>query len=282
MGDTDAGQPSGKTKYGRVPLWLYEAGVSLQAVATYGWLHGRYGHFDRITPSYGTLAKEMGVSRGSAIAYVKELQAVGAVRIVQSGAQGRQSNEFAIAFDAPFALDSTGQNADQSAGRPVSGLYSGGQNADPGGQPAVQEEDVSSKTKKTLSPRVPQQAAQELPAAQDVREIDPLIQKLMTDHGATEDEATAVLDQVRREGQIGSLIGWACSTTGALDIKQRLYTLRTTARDSPTSPDLPPWCGACNDGDPAAARNPRFRTLNGLPNGPKCHCHPDYREDTAA
>jgi hypothetical protein len=173
VGDTDAGQQSGKTKYGRVPLWLYEAGVSLQAVATYGWLIGKYGHFDRISPSYATLAKELGVSRGSTIAYVKELQAVGAVRIVQSGAQGRQSNQFAIAFDAPFEVDSTGQHSDQSAGRPVSGLYSGGQPADPGGQRAVQEEDVLLQTKKTLSSLVPQQAQAPPARPENEREIDP-------------------------------------------------------------------------------------------------------------
>lgn len=170
MGDTEAGPASGKTKYGRVPLWLYEAGVSLQAVATYGWLIGKYGHFDRISPSYATLAKELGVSRGSTIAYVKELQTVGAIRIVQSGAQGRQSNQFAIAFDAPFAPESTGQNADQSAGRPVSQLDSTGQPADPGGQPAVQEEDSSFQTKKTLSSRLPQQATE--PPAAPEREIN--------------------------------------------------------------------------------------------------------------
>jgi hypothetical protein len=55
-----------------------------------------------------------------------------------------------------------------------------------------------------------------------------------------------------------------------------------TTATAATAPSLPPWCGTCNEGDPTAERNPRFRTLNGLPSGPKCHCHPDYREDTAA
>lgn len=272
MGDSDAGQEPGKTKYGRVPLWLYEAGVSLQAVATYGWLIGKYGHFDRISPSYATLAKELGVSRGSTIAYVKELQAAGAVRIVQSGAQGRQSNQFAIAFDAPFEVDSTGQNADQSAGRPVSGLYSGGQHADPGGQRAVQEEDVLLQTKKTLSPRVPQQT-RDSPAPEE-RENDPLIQKLIDDHGATEDEATTILDQVRRENRIGNPVGWACSTTGALDIKQRLYALRQPQRIGPSAPSLPPWCGECNDGDESAATDPARRFHHTDEGSRRCGCHP--------
>lgn len=92
---------SSETKFGRVPLWLYDTGVGLQAIATYGWLHGRYGHYERVMPSYGTLAKELGVSRGSVIAYVKALTSVGAVRIETSGAAGRQTNVYAIAFAEP-------------------------------------------------------------------------------------------------------------------------------------------------------------------------------------
>lgn len=152
---------STETKYGRIPLWLYETGIGLQAIATYGWLHGRYGHYERVMPSYATLAKELGVSRGSVIAYVKALVSVGAVRIETSGAAGRQTNLYAIAFNEPFAVagqqtDGGGQNTD----RVVSGLYSTGQNADRGGQPVVQEEDVSTKTEDGLSlPSAPERTA---------------------------------------------------------------------------------------------------------------------------
>lgn len=144
---------SNETKYCRIPQWLYETGISLQAIATYGWLHGRYGHYDRVMPSYNRLAKELGVSRGSVIAYVKELVAVGAIRVQTSGAQGRQSNEYVIAFNEPFPVV-TGQHSDQGV---VSPLTATGQPADPGGQRAVQEEDVVKKTKKdSLSrPSVP-------------------------------------------------------------------------------------------------------------------------------
>lgn len=139
---------STETKYGRIPLWLYETGVGLQAIATYGWLHGRYGHYERVMPSYATLAKELGVSRGSVIAYVKALTSVGAVRIETSGAAGRQTNRYVIAFNEPFPVAGQntdrgrgGQNADRSAG-----CTSPSQPADGGGQPVVQEEDVSTKT----------------------------------------------------------------------------------------------------------------------------------------
>lgn len=134
----------------------------------------------------------------------------------------------------------------------------------------------------SLSARLPRQTRDSPAAPSDEREIDPLTQKLMTDHGATEDEATALLTQVRAEGRIKSLVSWSGSATGQLDIKQRLYALRAAPQDSPATTPLPDWCGRCNDGDPVAERNPRFRTLNGLPSGEKCHCHPDYREDTAA
>ncbi len=150
---------STETKYGRIPLWLYETGVGLQAIATYGWLHGRYGHYDRVMPSYGTLARELGVSRGSVIAYVKQLVAVGAVQIETSGAVGQKTNEYVIAFNEPFTAASDapvwgGQNADHL----VSGLYRSGQPADQGGQPAVHEEDVSKKTEKTVPPSGPPNA----------------------------------------------------------------------------------------------------------------------------
>lgn len=97
----------------------------------------------------------------------------------------------------------------------------------------------------------------------------------MDDHGATEDEATTILDQVRREGRINSLASWASSATGQLDIKQRLYALRAPQRIGPTGPSLPPWCGECNDGDDSAATDPA-RRFHHLDDGSsrRCECHP--------
>ena len=147
MTESMRGRSSAETKYGRVPLWLYETDVGLQAISAYGWLHGRYGHYERIMPSYATLAKELKVSRGSVIAYVKALTLVGAIRIETSGAAGRQTNVYAIAFDEPFPMG--GQNTDhpsQDADPLVSGVHYPSQPAGRGGQPVVQEEDVSTKT----------------------------------------------------------------------------------------------------------------------------------------
>jgi hypothetical protein len=132
------------------------------------------------------------------------------------------------------------------------------------------------KSQNTLSPRQPHQTVQEPPAAQDEREIDPLVQKLMTDHGATEDEATTVVAQVRGEGRINSLASWASSNTGRLDIKQRLYAIRHS-RNAPAAPgrSLPPWCGECGDGDPTAATDPARRFHNYDDGSSKrCDCHP--------
>lgn len=132
----------------------------------------------------------------------------------------------------------------------------------------------------SLSSQLPRQAAQEPPVAGDEREIDPLVQKLITDHDATEDEATAVIAQVHAEGRIGSLSGWACSAAGRLDIKQRLYDLRHAPSDPPAAGStLPRWCTKCGSGNPAAEFNPKFRLLAGAP---CAACHPDALKDTAA
>src|SRR6185437_2640976 len=64
-GNAARGARAGSVRFGRVPLWLFESGAPLQAIAAYAWLHGRYGHHGQVTPSYGTLAKELKVSRGS-------------------------------------------------------------------------------------------------------------------------------------------------------------------------------------------------------------------------
>lgn len=155
-------------------------------------------------------------------------------------------------------------------------------------QPAVVQsphKKTSSKntsTKKTLSPPEAQPAAALEAARDDEREIDPLVQKLITDHGASEDEATAVIAQVRAERRIGNLASWATSATGQLDIKQRLYALRhantKTTAAAPTRP-MPPWCG---DLDCDEETRLRHGTVNGFPYSGPCHCHPDHQEDTAA
>lgn len=292
MGGTTAEQQPGKTKYGRIPLWLYDAGVSLQAVAAYGWLHGRYGHFDRITPSYATLAKELKVSRGSAIAYVKELTAVGAVRITVSGAVGQTTNSYDIAFDQPFTVQdvplSTGQNADQG----VSGLYQGGQNADPGGQPTVQEEDVFLQTKKTLSPQPPQQPAEEPPAtdngeretiADATKTADRLTaaQKAVRGSVPTDDEPAFIAWITAKYTPDGP--GWWRAVARNGDFAELADTWRADqapAAKTRASPGLPDWCTECGDGfQEQAETNARFRYLNGQP----CQaCHPDHCKEPAA
>lgn len=130
-------------------------------------------------------------------------------------------------------------------------------------------------SQKTLSPPETQPAPALEGGHTDEREIDPLIQKLMNDHDATEDEATELLAQVRTEGRIKSPASWASSTTGQLDIKQRLYTLRAPQRIGPAGPSLPRWCGECNDGDPAAETEPG-RRFHHLDDGSsrRCECHP--------
>lgn len=152
---------STETKYARVPLWLFETGVSLQALATYAWLHGRYGHYNEVIPSYKRLAKDLGVSRSSVISYVNELRGVGAVVAMERYKNGeRTTNEYVIAFNEPFKVveilttsdqeepENSGQDTDQG-GQPAD---PGGQNTDPGwsagctAEEDVVEEDVVKKT----------------------------------------------------------------------------------------------------------------------------------------
>jgi DNA-binding Lrp family transcriptional regulator len=103
-------------------------------------------------------------------------------------------------------------------------------------------------------------------------EVDPLVQKLMRDHEATEQEATAVLAQVRREGKIGNLVGWALSATGSLDIRQRLTELRRP--QGAGKPELSPWCGEC-EGEPVAERWVMVPDAEGYTRAARCpRCNP--------
>lgn len=139
-------------------------------------------------------------------------------------------------------------------------------------------------TKKTLSPPEAHPAAALEARRTDEREIDPLVQKLMDDHDATEDEATAVIDQVRAERRIGNLASWATSATGQLDIKQRLYALRSKTRNAsrPAAVGLPAWCES-EDCNPHTRMRTESCGPNGYPVSEPCKaCHPDMIKDTAA
>lgn len=190
-----------ETKYGRIPLWLYETGIPLQAIATYGWLHGKYGHYERVMPSYGTLAKELGVSRGSVIAYVKALMGAGALRIEESGAVDHRTNTYVIAFNEPFQVEpqvDAGQHSDQKP-RLVSPLTRSGQPADQAGQPVEHEEDVLNQTKNTSPsrPRLPKPRAVPDPApATTEAEEEPFTQNQL-------DQAAAFLQQLPGRWAVG-------------------------------------------------------------------------------
>lgn len=279
---------STETKYGRIPLWLYETGVGLQAIATYGWLHGRYGHYERVMPSYATLAKELGVSRGSVIAYVKALVSVGAVRVEGSRQAGRTVNEYVIAFNAPFAVVRGGQNTDQV----VSGLTSTGQHADGGGQRAVPEEDVSTKTfveDKDLSlPHVPEQrtAATAAAPASEERETTAPQDKLSTAQKLVRQAAVVTADEEQ------PFITWATAThqprggawwrtvaaNGDLpDLVAAWRAERAPAATTTATPGgrpMPPWCK-----DPDCSEIDRMRDVE-TPEGDRLvvrckQCHPD-------
>jgi hypothetical protein len=285
---------STETKYGRIPLWLYETGVPLQAIAAYGWLHGRYGHYERVMPSYKTLAKELGVSKGSAVAYVKALMSVGALRVETSGAAAQKPNEYVIAFNEPFEVVEQQATAGQHAD-PVSQLVRRGQRADRRGQPVGHEEDVLKKTEDSLSSPSPS-APPAPPAASSERET------IATPHNSSEahqalaayEEALGgtalpavrrqlladatelltarpawwVIDRARELPRYGSSLSkHAAMSRAPLARPQHAGTVAAAPGDG-----LPPWCGHCADEEPAARHNTRLRTINGAP----CPaCHPD-------
>lgn len=257
---------SDATRFGRVPLWLYESGVPLQAIATYGWLAGRYGHYDQVMPSYGTLAKELRVSRGSVIAYMKALVAVGALRLVGSGAADHTSNTYEIAFDRPFAGSpvSAGQNTDQSAAL-VSPLTRSGQNTDQAGQRAVHEEDVSKKTDRPPPPTPSEPAATSHPGPEGAAagegcadntnpDADAVIGKLDLQREPGRSERTQLLAPITAALAAGWTVPDLVATldrdwTGA---KDRVRTAIARAKDlgpprrtSPNSGARAPWCGRC-------------------------------------
>lgn len=290
MGDSDAGQPSGKkraeTRYCRVPQWLYSAGVSLQAIAAYGWLHGRYGFLPVINPSYATLAEELHCSRGSVITYLKELVRVGAIRINVGGPKGRTINTYEIAFDAPFPV--SGQSADHLKGaessQVVSGLTTTGQPADqsPGqsGQRAVPEEEVV-KNGKTLSARMPRQP-QPSPAPVE-RETVASQDKLTTAQRivrtaavvAEADEDTFIAWVRAKHPPAGPQFWRKVSAQG--DLPELVEAWRADQPSRPTLSLIPDWCGHCNRGQQPASIAERINeTTDGRIE--QCRaCHPARR-----
>ncbi|MEU8920349.1 hypothetical protein AB0D10_05335 [Kitasatospora sp. NPDC048545] len=284
-----------ETKYGRIPLWLYEAGVSLQAIATYGWLHGRYGHYDRMMPSYGTLAKELGVSRGSVITYVKALMAAGALRIEESGAADHRTNTYAIAFNEPFPVEAqvgAGQPADQS-GELVSRLTRTGQRADLAGQPVEHEEDVFKKTYKTSPSRPPAQrraapvarpaqTEEEAGSSLELNRAILFLQRLPGPWTVGPKDAQRIAPALL--GTAGRL-GWSldddlaaqlCTNPDGINSyaavleRDRIPNLIPHQAVHGQRSNLKPACGTCLDNNPHAAHNPRWRTRSGQP-CPACH-----------
>lgn len=293
MGDSED-QPSAPGGAGYwftpVPIYLIEASIDPEspvngpAIVLWAHLHRHYAWRRRMFPAHSTLAKETGQSDSAVRRQLNALRDAGALTWGANYSQrGRSSNDYALALQTPFDFDRE-VTVKNDSHPPVTVKSDGGVEVKSDGHPTVKNERVVEEHRVSedslSSPTSP--AAQTPPAAGE-REIDPLVQKLMTDHDATEDEATAVVAQVRRENRIKSLVSWANSATGALDIKQRLYEVRHRAAQpskaaQPARP-LPQWCG-----DLDCDEETRFRhhTVNGIPYSGPCHCHPDHQEDTAA
>lgn len=298
-------------RFGRIPLWLYESGAPLQAIAAYGWLHGRYGHLGQVTPSYGTLAKELKVSRGSVIGYVQKLVAVGALRVKASGAANHSSNTYEIAFDAPFGTPGTGQNTDQSSALLVSRLTSAGQNTDQlrpelvspltrTGQPVVHDIDEvqdnyidntsTSSRADAPQPAADTQCVRQAAGADSYAEEQPnpdaeaVIDKLDLQRPPGRSERTQLLAPIAAALAAGWTVPDLVATldrdwTGA---KDRVRTAIARAKDlgpprrtGATSNSRRPHCGACH---------PDTRMIEPEDGAPyRCpQCHPRYSGTTRA
>lgn len=299
MGSTPAEQEPGTGEgywFTPVPVYLLDAAldpkspVNGPAVVLWSHLHRNYAWRHRVFPSHATLAKETGQSESAVRRQMLALRKAGAIDWgANYGPKGRSSNEYALAprqpfeFDRPTAQPVTVKNERHPE---VTVKNDGGVEVKNERHPTVKNERVVESTEelKTLSPRLPQQTAPELPAASDEREIEPLTQKLMAQHRATEDEVTTILAQVRREGWVKNLVSWALSPTGAVDVQQRLTEHRRAARarDAPPAPvrPLPPWCEDLDCDEDTRLRT--WRDEQGFAYTGPCHCHPDNQKDTAA
>jgi hypothetical protein len=98
--------------------------------------------------------------------------------------------------------------------------------------------------------------------------------------------------------QTAARLGWPiddhlgtaiCTNPGGINnypaviAKDRIPNLLPYAAIHGPRSSIPPACTACLDQNPAAARNPRFRTHNGNANGQPCPtCHPDHAAPAAA
>lgn len=91
--------------FGIVPNWLYDVDISLQAIATFGYIQGRYGGSKHgIFPKIDTLAKALKVSPRSIRNYLAELEKVRAIKATRRGFN--KSNWYELASDGPLPQES--------------------------------------------------------------------------------------------------------------------------------------------------------------------------------
>lgn len=253
---------------------------------------------DRFQPAQGTLEEATGLSRGAIFKHLKVLEEGGWIgREVGGGRSRRTAYWLLIPVGAV-----TSRRGNQSPGDLLPGNQSSGEpetshvvhvNRSPGDYKSPPSPDESQ------PPSPPSPAADTPPPAQDReggREDAPLTEE--EQHaadalarvtagvpqlvlGAREIHRLAPLvvpwlerttEGVLREALTAGLPAVVGSPVGI--VRRRLLDkLPPAASSMPQSrTGLPPWCGHCGDGMPAAEFNPRFRVR---PDGALCACHPD-------
>lgn len=70
-------------QHGKLPFWIFDLSLSLQAIALYGYIDMKYGNLPKgIFPKQETLAAALKVSQASVSKYLKELNTAGALTII--------------------------------------------------------------------------------------------------------------------------------------------------------------------------------------------------------
>jgi hypothetical protein len=188
--------------------------------------------------------------------------------------------------------------AEPSTGNPQHKKITPGGGSSPSG-----EEDLSLSGEGAASPEAAGPGERESSAApdkpnplpvqregQEHREHRPEVLRVVEAYAAALGRPVRTAAREALAGQAAELLaeglpeGWLCdrarelAARGWTDLAQHVD--RSTVpvpgqQQAAPSNGLPAWCGACGDGNPAAAHNARLRTDTGLPGGTLCpDCHP--------
>lgn len=301
MGSTPAEQEPGTGEgywFTPVPVYLLDAAldpkstVNGSAVVLWAHLHRNYAWRHRVFPSYSTLAKETEQSESAVKRQLKALREVGALDWgAQYGPKGRTSNSYALAPRQPFEFDRALGDAVEVKNdphRPVEVKNDPGVEVISDPHPQVKNDlgIKSTEELKTLSPpeRAPAPSAppdppgeeRETSAARNGKRLTAAQEAIRAAAAVPEADEPAFIAWATAEYQVRGPAWWRTTARDLPEIADRWRAIQAPGQRASPAGGLPPWCGECGDGFPAAT-NPRFRTRG----TELCHCHPDHQKGAA-